>query len=100
MAIRIQPEVREKLLRKHGVTEQEVRECFLNWNGIALQDDEEHFRDYPPSMWFVSETDEGRVLLVVYLEDLGDEWIVTVHEPGPHKIRVYERACEEDDNEQ
>lgn len=96
MAIRVTPYVREKLERKHSVTVEEVKECFLNWSGVAFIDDsEEHFHDFPPSQWFVAETEKGRKLLVVFREENSDEWIVTAFDAGPTKIRNYERACED-----
>jgi hypothetical protein len=37
----IAPDIREKILDKHNVKEDEVKECFLNHDGTYVEDDDE-----------------------------------------------------------
>ncbi len=93
MAILIAPGVLEKLADKHGVSKEEVEECFLNRTGPSLVDDREEHAQDPPSQWFISETDRGRVLKVVFYRD-ADINIRTAYEPSPAAMRVYQREVE------
>jgi uncharacterized DUF497 family protein len=95
MGMRIPPDKLEKLVRKHGVSRQEVHECFLNREGpIVVDDNEEHVQD-PQTLFFIASTDAGRLLMVCFYRDGQDEVIRTVYEPGPAAIRTYRRKCEE-----
>jgi uncharacterized DUF497 family protein len=62
----ISPAVRKKLAAKHNVTEDEVRQCFLNVNGVFLRDKRERHDSDPPTWWFVAETNRGRLLKVCF----------------------------------
>lgn len=52
-----------------GVTEREVRECFMSRCGRICQDGREEHRTDPPTVWFVAESHLGRWLKIVYVED-------------------------------
>ena len=65
-------EIIEKLSDKHNVSTVEVEECFYNRCGDLCVDDRDKHRTDPPTQWFVSETDKGRKLKVIFvLNDSG-----------------------------
>lgn len=68
MNLKISDHVRNKLLRKHGVGEQDILECFANRCGGWLRDQREKHQTDPPTVWFVSKTDRGRLLKVVFVQ--------------------------------
>lgn len=89
--ILIPPAILEKLIKKHGVSREEVVQCFLNREGPILTDDsEDHVQD-PPTLFFISSTDTGRVLKVCFFMDGGDEIIRTTFPPSQPAIRTYEQ---------
>lgn len=92
-------DVRKKLAEKHGVSEDEVRQCFENLEGDYIKDTrEEHLTD-PPTYWFVSETNKRRVLKVVFIArkvktESGTETrvdIKTAYAPDADDIELYKR---------
>lgn len=79
-----------KLKEKHRVTEQEVIECFQNRTRKALIDDREEHRTYPPTKWFISKTDAGRELKIVFVPISPVEIVVkTAYEPNEKVKRIY-----------
>lgn len=69
MALIISPKIRQKLEQRHGVLEEEVIQCFANWDtsfAPMMDNREEHATD-PPTRWFVAETDRGRMLKVIFV---------------------------------
>ncbi|CAM3075466.1 hypothetical protein [Vibrio neptunius] len=95
MTFEISNDVRKKLAVKHDVTEQEVIECFANRESTKnfLKDTrEEHLTD-PPTLWFVSETDTGKKLKVVfiYYSDLEKFVIKTAYAANPEEIRIFNK---------
>lgn len=85
--------IRQKLKEKHNVDPEEVEQCFLNREGRFLEDTRENHRTDPPTQWFISETDSGRRLKVVFVEDeeLGQIHIKTAYEPNSEEERIYGR---------
>jgi uncharacterized DUF497 family protein len=92
-------DVRKKLADKHGVSEDEVRQCFENLEGDYIKDTrEEHLTD-PPTYWFISETNKRRVLKVAFVArkvktESGTETrvdIKTAYEPDANEIELYKR---------
>jgi uncharacterized DUF497 family protein len=93
--IEISDSIREKLLKKHGVTPEEVSQCFANREGGFLEDTREEHRTDPPTQWFVSETDRRRKLKVVFIarqtRDGPRIFIRTAYPANADEIRIYER---------
>jgi len=85
MALIISPKIRQKLAKKHGVSKEEVIQCFANWDtslyAPMIDDREEHATD-PPTRWFVAETDMGRMLkvLFVWYEEDGRIYLKSAYE--------------------
>ncbi|SRR6266446_5866769 len=99
MALWYSEDVRRKLAEKHGVSEDEVRQCFENLEGGYIKDTrEEHLTD-PPTYWFVSETNKRRVLKVAFIArkiktESGTETrveIKTAYAPNADEIELYKR---------
>lgn len=83
-------EVLEKLSNKHQVTDTEVKQCFDNRCGINLVDDRAEHRRNPPTLWFVAETNKGRLLKVVFQYINGNIKIITAYEANQDEIDIYE----------
>jgi hypothetical protein len=74
MPLTISLAVRAKLADPtHNVTEEEIVQCFANRSaGVCIDARPHHTNRDPslPTLWFVSETDYGRRLKIVYVHDL------------------------------
>jgi len=89
MALRISSAIKEKLLIKHRVCTKEVIECFENRSRNYLIDTREGHRTEPPTMWFISETNRGRLLKVVFIFKHGDIHIKTAYQPNQKEISIF-----------
>lgn len=70
MKLFLSPSTRAKLARPdHNVTEREILECFANRDHTFLIDKRPEHQTPIPTQWFVSETDWGRKLKVVFIYD-------------------------------
>lgn len=92
----ISPSVRQKLKRlDHNVTEAEILECFANRSDGECLDTRAHHLTNPPTRWFVSETDSGRKLKIMYV--LNGEGVVEIksaYNASAEIIRIYNKyAC-------
>lgn len=85
----VSPAIREKLLNKHGVKVGEVEECFFNQIGPYLEDDEEDHRTEPATLWFVAETNRGRLLKVVFVAKDGNVYLKTAYNANAKSQRIY-----------
>jgi len=59
--------VEQKLKYKHKVALREVYECFENRTSKALIDNRQQHRTFPPTRWFISKTNRGRELKVIFI---------------------------------
>ncbi len=87
--IGISASVRNKLSTKHKVTEDEIRECFYNRLGEFLLDRNEDHQTDPPTMQFVSRTNKGRLLRVVFMAMGEVIQIKTGHEASQKQVKFY-----------
>lgn len=83
--------VRQKLMVKHLVRGSELRQCFQNRDGIFLTDEREANKTDPPSLWFIAETDNARLLKIVFVCAHGKLHIKTAYQPNQAEISIYER---------
>lgn len=90
MAIIISPKIRQKLEdENHQVPEIDIAQCFANRvKGFVLDDREKH-RTEPPTMWFVSETDYGRKLKVMFIMRGADIYIKSAYGATDEVERIY-----------
>ena len=63
----ISPTIKEKLWNKHAVTPAEVYQCFENQCGSNLIDDRENHRTDPETLWFISTTNNDRLLKIIFI---------------------------------
>lgn len=85
----IAPDIREKILDKHNVKEDEVKECFLNHDGTYVEDDDEDHRTEPPTEWFVGETDRGRLLKIIFVFRDGNLFLKSAYQANEKTQRIY-----------
>ncbi|PRC94669.1 ADP-ribosyl-(dinitrogen reductase) hydrolase [Solimicrobium silvestre] len=93
MTLIIDPPIRVKLREKHQVSEVEVRECIRNTSGKYLMDDREEHKTNPPTYWFLSETDNGRMLKIVFMLKGSDMILKSAFEPRPSDIKTFNKAA-------
>lgn len=67
MNLRIDHSVAKKLREKHDVEKTEIEECFLNREHGFLSDTREEHKTFPPTFWFIGETDTGRKIKVCFM---------------------------------
>ena len=91
MNLYIDPSVEKKLKEKHDVTPLEVLECFQNRLFGTLVDDRAENRTYPPTQWFIAETNSGRRLKVVFIFDkkVKKFLLKTAYEPNALEEKIY-----------
>jgi len=90
--LKISKNIAEKLKVKHSVTIDEVHECFLNRTKGLLEDTRVDHKTNPPTLWFIAETDHGRLLKIVYIELLNGSYEVkTAYKPNDIEVRIYEQ---------
>ena len=95
MPLLISKRIREKLANKEPpVTEAEIEQCFANRDGAFLLDVREEHRTNPPTKWFISETDHGRKLKVVFIKHIdgdhkGSVEIKSAYSPNDTEYRIY-----------
>lgn len=92
MSLKFSAEVVFKLKIKHKMSKEEVEACFLNRTKGLLEDTREQHKTDPPTMWFIAETDYGRLLKIVFIElPDGIYQIKTAYEPNNSEVKIYER---------
>jgi len=93
MNLEITPRIRQKLTEKHGVSEEEIIQCFANREKEFLQDTREDHATDPATNWFVAETDRGRKLKVVFVYYPKEKKVVikTAYEANETEIRIYQK---------
>jgi hypothetical protein len=82
--------IQDKLAEKHDVTRREIEQCFENRYGDYLEDTREQHRTDPPTMWFISKTNKGRLLKVIFVFSNGNVFIKSAYEPEPEAIKIYD----------
>ena len=88
----ISARVRRKLADKHFVVPAEVLQCFLNYTeNNFLEDSRETHKTNPPTKWFISETDSGRLLKIcfIYLGDIQKIVIKSAFEPNQDELNIF-----------
>lgn len=91
MALKCSSAVKQKLAEKHGVSLDEVQQCFANREGGLLEDARENHKTDPPTQWFIAETDYGRCLKVVFILKNGNILLKTAYSPNSKEEAIYSR---------
>lgn len=90
--LKISKRIAEKLLQKHGVLKEEIWECFLNRTKGLLEDTRLDHHTDPPTLWFIANTDHGRLLKVVFIRAMdGIYELKTAYEPNDKEVKIYEQ---------
>lgn len=76
---------------KHQVSKTEIAQCFGNNNNTFLIDIRPDHASIPPTKWFISETDAGRLIKVCFVEYNDLFFIRTAYEPNEEEIRIFNK---------
>ena len=89
----IYPFILDKLEIKHGVSAGEVEQLFLNRTGFLAKETRAQNQGDEDRFWFISSTDEGRELKVVFFMDVVEKVpvIITAYEPDENEVNLYEK---------
>jgi hypothetical protein len=91
MAIIISQKICDKIATKHNVTADEVSQCFANRRGRFLIDTREEHASDPPTQWFISETDYGRMLKVIFVPKDGNVYLRSAFAPAASELSIYNK---------
>lgn len=96
MNIVIYPKILQKLNEKHGVSRDEVEQAFMNRTGQLAEEVRPKNQGGDPRFWFISETDTGRRLKVVFVFDEEEPGpvVITAYDPNPKEESLYESLQE------
>jgi hypothetical protein len=89
VALIISQTIRDKLDSKHGVTPEEVSQCFNNRTGNLLVDIREEHRTDPPTNWFIAFTNKGRLLKVCFIHKDGNQYVRSCFPPNEIELHIY-----------
>ena len=81
----------EKLKGRHFIDRSEVEQCFLSRTGKDLIDHRARNRTNPPTYWFLSKTNKGRFLKIVYIQIVQEVILKSAFEPNEEEIEIYRR---------
>ena len=92
MRLIISSRVQAKLAAKESpVSREEIVQCFANRTGKYLLDTREEHASNPPTRWFIAETDYGRKLKVVFIQDEEKTIIRSAFEPNGIEKTIYSK---------
>ena len=87
----ISPEIEAKLSEKHGVRRADVEQCFMNRCRGFLDDIRTNHLTDPITQWFISKTDRGVELKVVFVLRDGNFYLKSAFKPNQKEIGIYNR---------
>lgn len=91
MDIYISNAIALKLREKHQVSVAEVHECFANRKTKYAYDTRPEHQTNPPTLWFIAETNAGRLLKVVLVRYSKTEVAIkSAYPPNVDEIRLFE----------
>jgi len=88
----ISPAVRDKIAARE-ITQRDIEQCFENRCGEFLVDDREENKSDPATLWFISETNHGRLLKVVFIPRDGNYTIRSAYPANSKQIRIYDELA-------
>ncbi|WP_082080108.1 hypothetical protein [Cupriavidus basilensis] len=92
MSVVIPPRIKAKLAdEKHRVSEEEIRQAFDNICGSFLTDSRADHQTDPPTLWFVAETREGRLLKVMFVPRDGNNIVKSAYDATENIQRIYDK---------
>lgn len=94
----ISPKILAKIKEvDHGsITEREVRECFIAWDGSYCEDPREEHKTQSglPTRWFVGESHVGRKLKLVYVADADNFYLKSAYPATSDVQRIFEKYAQ------
>lgn len=87
--LRITDTTERKLREKHGVSRNEVEQCFANRIGRLLEDQRAQHKTQPPTLWFLPRTNRGRILKVVYIQHDQAIHLKSAYPPNADELAIY-----------
>ena len=63
----------------------------MNRIGGFLEDMRLDHKTEPPTLWFIAETNAGRLLKVVFMELDNQYELKTAYEPNKDEVKIYEK---------
>jgi len=89
----IYPLILEKLTKKHGVTVHDVEQTFLNRTGSLAKEVRQQNQGSEDRFWFISSTDIGRELKIIFCIDPDENIpvLITAYEPDDNEVKLYEK---------
>lgn len=87
----ITPRIREKLESKHQVSQREVEQAFENIEGTFAVDNRPNHLTDPRTQWFVSQTNKGRILKVMFVYEHGNFYIKSAYDAAEVTREIYYR---------
>jgi len=91
MDLLISQKMMQKLTSKHGVSRDEIIQCYSNREGSLLEDIREEHKTNPVTQWFIAETDFGRLLKIVFIVNTNGIVIKTAYVPNETEINIYNK---------
>ena len=90
MALHVSERVLIKLRDKHGLTKQDIYECFSNREGAFLEDMRDKHKTDPKTQWFIAQNNMGKKIKVVFmlLKD-GTVLIKSAFMPNEIELKIY-----------
>ena len=90
MRVLISAYTKFKLKTKHNIIKEDIVQCFENLIENPVIDSREEHRTEPPTQWFISDTDKGRRLKVVFIQISATAIVIkTAYEPNAQEEKIY-----------
>ena len=94
----ISPKIRDKIAAPdHGlVTEREVKECFMAWDGRYCEDQREKHETQSglSTRWFVGESHIGRSLKIMYVADDENVYLKSAYLATDEVLRIFAKYAQ------
>lgn len=91
MGLKVSSKVKDKLWEKHNLTITEVKEGFANRTAGFLDDTRADHKTDPPTRWFVSETDRGKRIKIIFIYKNDNIIIKSAYPPELDAEKMYSR---------
>lgn len=88
--LHISPSVMEKI-EARGISRADVEQCFLNREGGLCDDTRAVHLTDPLTQWFVSYTDKGRRLKIMFVPEKDGPDLKSAYEATDEITRIYEK---------
>ncbi len=92
MRLLIGAQTKFKLKFRHRVSNEELIQCFENLIDNPVLDTREQHKTVPPTQWFISPTNEGRRLKIVFIQISATAVVIkTAYPPNVYEEKIYRK---------